>query len=158
MIVGTTFAVAGCGAADVRHGLADAAPSLDTLVRTVLDALHDEDDDRLRRLLVTADEHRTLLWPELPESDDVPFAFARSMNEANSRKGLTRALERYGGQRFEVISIQFTRSPEVYRSFTLHRGARVTVRRASDGRVGELPILDVVLERGGRWKLMNYEE
>jgi hypothetical protein len=32
------------------------------------------------------------------------------------------------------------------------------VRRVSDGEEGVLPILDVVVEYGGRWKLLNYDE
>jgi hypothetical protein len=75
-----------------------------------------------------------------------------------TREGLTRALDRYGGEADELIEIEFTDSPEVYETFTLHFGARLRVRRTSDGREGGLPILDVGLERNGRWKLMNFEK
>ena len=59
---------------------------------------------------------------------------------------------------FELLGVEFTDPPEVYETFTWHFGPRLRVRRLSDGREGELPILDVVLERNGRWKLMNFEE
>ncbi|MFW6078265.1 MAG: hypothetical protein ACODAE_01505 [Gemmatimonadota bacterium] len=147
-----------CAPADGAPRLTNAAPSSAALVDVVLDALEAGDRDRLWRLLVTAEEHRTLLWPELPESRHMPFEFARSLNEANSRKALARALDDFGGRRFEFVSLEFARPAEVYETFTLHRGARLRVRRSSDGRIGELPILDAILERGGRWKPMNYAD
>ena len=41
---------------------------------------------------------------------------------------------------------------------TLHRGAKIRVRRASDGEEGEIALVDVLFERNGGWKLMNYVE
>jgi hypothetical protein len=59
---------------------------------------------------------------------------------------------------FKLLSIEFTKDTEVYDGFTLYRGAVLRVRRLSDGREGNLKILDVMVESHGRWKLMNYEE
>jgi hypothetical protein len=109
-------------------------------------------------LMVTREEHETLLWEQLPESNHLPFSYARDLNERNSGKAITAALDRYGGTEFEFISVEFMGEPEVYEGFTLHFGAVLTARRVSDGVEGTLPIFDVVLEYGGRWKLMNYDE
>lgn len=151
----TSLAVA-CGAAD--DVLDQAKDSPGDLIEAVLAGLEERDQAALEKLLVTREEHRNLLWGELPERTYMSFEVARELNERNTRKGLTRALDRYGGRSFELLEIEFTDPPEVYETFTLHFGPRVRVRRTSDGREGELPILDVVLERDGRWKLMNFEE
>jgi hypothetical protein len=145
-----------CGRGD--DALSHSKGSPEELVETVLAALETRDRAALEALLVTREEHRDLLWDELPERTYMSFEVARELNERNTRDGLTQALDRYGGQEFELIEIEFTDPPEVYETFTWHFGPRVRVRRVSDGREGELPILDVVLERNGRWKLMNFEE
>lgn len=141
-----------------ENGLSDAYRSREALARAVLRAIADNDRDALHALRVTRDEHLELLWDELPESRDTPFEFAWNLNQANSRKGLRNALARYGGTEFELAAIEFTEPPEVYDTFTLHFGTRLVVRRVRDGREGELPILDVILERNGRWKLMNFKD
>jgi hypothetical protein len=145
-----------CGRGD--DALSHSKGSPEELVEAVLAALEARDRAALEALLVTREEHRDLLWDELPERTYMSFEVARELNERNTRDGLTQALDRYGGQEFELIEIEFTDPPEVYETFTWHFGPRVRVRRVSDGREGELPILDVVLERNGRWKLMNFEE
>jgi hypothetical protein len=145
-----------CGGGD--DGLSYAKRSPEELAEAVLAGLEARDRAALEALLVTRDEHRELLWGELPERTYMSFEVARELNERNTREGLTRALDRYGGQAFELLDIEFTDEPEVYETFTLHFGPRLRVRRVSDGREGELPILDVILERNGHWKLMNFEE
>jgi hypothetical protein len=128
------------------------------LVDAVLDALERRDRDALESLLVTSEEHRTLLWEQLPESNHLTFNYAWQLNKRNSGKAITEAISRFGGTHYEFVSLDFAEPAEVYDGFTLHLGARLTVRRVSDGAEGTLPILDVLLEYGGRWKLMNYDE
>jgi hypothetical protein len=71
---------------------------------------------------------------------------------------LDNALAEFGGQRFELVAIEFTDESEHYDGFSIHFVRRLIARRASDDREGTLPILDVFVERNGRWKLMNYDE
>jgi len=137
-----------------EHGYGSPA----TLAEAVLNGIAERDRPALEALLVTRAEHEDLLWDQLPESRDVSFIFARDLNERNSRKGLERALATFGGQRFELVRIDLTDDAEQYDGFTVHYVDRLVVRRVSDGREGTLDILDVVVEYGGRWKLMNYEE
>jgi len=141
-----------------EHPLSNSASSAEELAQAVLDGLEAEDREVLDALLVTEEEHRDLLWEHLPESNDLTFEVAREWNVRNSQEGLGRALNKYGGTEFEFVRIEFTDDPEVYETFTLHRGTKLWVRRVSDGEEGNLPILDVVLELDGRWKLMNFEE
>ncbi len=132
--------------------------SPEDLAEAVLEALEREDSEALLALMVTSDEHHELLWERLPESNHLPFDYARELNERNSGKAITQAISRFGGNRFELLSIEFSEDAEQYEGFTLHFGAVLKVKRVSDGVEGTLPILDVLLEYGGRWKLMNYDE
>lgn len=121
----------------------------------VLKALQEKDGEALRSLRVTREEWLHHFWPELPESRNTPFDFAWQMKDDNSRKGERAALSEFGGEELELLDLTFSLAPEVYPGFTVHRGAELRVRRASDGREGILPILSVVVERQGLWKLSN---
>jgi len=129
------------------------------LAQAVLEALEAGDEAALRRLLVTEEEHRQLLWDELPERNYLPFRYVRWLNEHNSEKGLRRALRRYGGVPLELVSLEFADEMEEYEDFSVHPGAELTVRHAEHPeRVGKIEILDVFVEVDGVWKLLDYEE
>lgn len=159
LAVGGAF-LAGAGCADVvqARAMAHARESPEEVARAVLDAIERRDEAKLRRLLVTRDEHRNLLWPHLPERKTLPFGYVRQLNMHNTTEGIDQALRIYGGAEFELIRVEFQREPEHYGDFTLHKGARVWVRRASDGEKGYIEILDVLVEWNGRWKPFNYRE
>lgn len=156
-------AVAGCregraaGPVDAA-GLTHAYPNREALARAVIRGLEADSRDSLEALLVTREEHRDLLWPELPERTYFPFERARALNMRNTREGMQRATGRYGGRDFELVRIETGRDTEVYEGFTLHRRVRLVARDVTTGREAALGILDVLLERDGHWKLMNYEE
>lgn len=151
--------LAGCGEdLEARSGLAGAYPSAEAVTQAALDALQADDEAAMRDLLLTREEHRELLWDELPENTYFSFDYVRLLNEHNTDKAIRRALERYRGADLEVVSIEFAKGTEEYPDFKLHRGAKLTVRRASDGREGQIDLVDVFVERNGGWKLMNYVE
>lgn len=156
-------AVAGCregraaGPVDAA-GLTNAYPSGEALARAVIRGLEADSRDSLEALLVTREEHRDLLWPELPERTYLSFERARALNVRNTREGMVRALGRYGGRDFELVRVETGRDTEVYGGFVLHRRVRLVARDAATGQEAALGILDVLLERDGHWKLMNYEE
>lgn len=150
--------VAGCGHLEASRRLVNSFETPEALVQAVLDKLAERDEAGLLAYMVTRDEHRELFWDQLPESKHLPFDYARHLNLRNSTKGVRRAIEKFGGQEFEVVSLRFTGEPESYDGFTIHFVDDLTVRRVSDGVTGPLPILDVIVEWHGRWKLMNYDE
>ena len=149
----STLLLGGCDG-DLEH----AHDSPESLAEAVLEALEDNDKEALEALWVTREEHRELLWNQLPERNTFPFEYVRQLNEMNTRKGINNIIRRYGGQKFELVSLEFMEPSESYEGFSVHFGPKLTVRRSADGLEGELPILDVVLEWDGRWKLMNYED
>lgn len=156
ILAAVAVGMSGCNDADESEILPNSHHSPLGLARAVIDGLAAQDTGALVELRVTREEHRDLLWDQLPESSDLPVDFAWTLNQRNSTQALNRALERYGGTGFEVLGIRFAEDPEVYEDFILRPGARLRVERVRDGKIGELPILGVVLQYRGRWKLMNY--
>ncbi|MCL7972446.1 MAG: DUF2950 domain-containing protein [marine benthic group bacterium] len=141
-----------------RSGLAGAFPSPEAATQAALDALGAGDREAMEALLLTREEHRNLIWDQLPEREYFSFDYVRFLNEKNSGKALSQALGRYRGSELELLSLSFEKESETYSDFVLHRGAKLTVRRPSDGREGELQLVDVFVERNGGWKIMNYVE
>lgn len=154
------IALAGAGCADVvqARGMARAKESPEAVARAVLDAIERKSARGMRQLLVTRDEHRAFLWPHLPERGTLPFGYVRKLNRHNTEEGIDKALRKWGGAELELVRVEFLREAEQYDDFTLHRGARVWVRRASDGELGYIETLDVLVEWNGRWKPFNYRE
>lgn len=148
----------GCARAEAAPSLPDSYPSRNALVQAVLDALENGDRSALERARVTREQYETLLWPYLPESNSLTFEFAWDLNERNSTKALARAIENFEGVRFALEDVQFTEPVEEYPGFKLYLGARVIATRLSDGRRGELPVLDAMVEMNGRWKLLNFAD
>lgn len=151
--------VAGCGEdLDARSGMVNSFPSAESSTQAVLDALAANDREAVQALLLTDEEHRTLLWDQLPERNYFSFEYVADLKAHSNEEGVQEALASYGGQQFEVVSIEFEKGVEEYEGFRLHRGAKLTVRRVSDGREGEIDLVDVFVERNGGWKPMNYRD
>ena len=159
-LVAALVAATGCGAAGASSApqMESAHPSAESLVVAALEAVARRDRTAMESLLVTRDEHHDLLWPALPESEHLSFEYARWLNEHNTGKAIQRALERFGGEEFRLLRIEYTKGTETYPEFSLHRGAELIVRRVSDGAEGRLTLVDVLVERPEGWKLLDYEE
>lgn len=150
----------GTGCADVAQAraMAYAGDSPESVARAALAALEEKSEADLKRLLLTREEHRELLWPQLPERNTFPFEYIRELTMRDTRKAIDRALRVWGGTDFEFLRLEFTEEPEVYEDFTVHTGARVWVRRPSDGKEGYIEFLDGLVEWNGRWKAFNYRD
>ena len=129
--------------------------SAEHVARAALDALERGDREALEAMLVTTDEYRTHFWEQLPNRG-LPFKFVRVNSVENTRRALNELLPRWEGERFELLDVRYNKDVEHYADFTLYRGAILRVRRISDGRIGELELLDVLFDRGGEWKPLNY--
>jgi hypothetical protein len=154
-LVAVWSAFSGCKA---TGSLTNARSSEEALVEAVLEALSEGDQERLEALLVTREEYETLLWPAMPDGKYTPFEFVWGLNQANSRKGLRQLVHGYGSLPLELVSVELPNTPEKYRNFSLHQGVEVTLRRVDTGDVGILASFDVLVEYGGGWKLLNYDE
>ena len=158
LALGGAVALAGCAEAAAESPLAGAYASKEALVERAVEALERHDTTAMRALRITREEYETLLWPEMPDSEQMPFEFVWSVTEPRSRKALREVMGKLGGVPHEVLSIEFDGEPEVYESFRLHRDAVVTARRGDTGEVGRLTFFDVFGEYRGTWKLMDFDE
>lgn len=147
-----------CAAAEASPALPHSYESRNALVQAVLVALEKGDRAALEQMRMTREEYERLIWPQLPESNDLTFEYAWSLNQHNSIAALDRALEQFTGVRLALEDVRFAEPAEEYTGFTLHLGARVIARRLRDGMLGELTVLDAMVEMGGRWKLLNFDE
>lgn len=147
---------AGCGDAATDSPLANARRSPDALARAAIEAIHAGDEDRLVALMITREEYETLLWPVLPDRNQMPFEFAWSVTAPRSRKARRGAISEYEEFPLELERVELGDDVERYGEFTLYRRSRMWVRRTDTGDVGMLPLMDTLVEMDGGWKFMNF--
>jgi hypothetical protein len=112
----------------------------------------------LSSLMITREEYETLLWPSLPDREQMPFDFVWSTTGPRSRKARREVLGEYGGLPLELVRVDLGEDVESYERFTLYRDARMTVRRTDTGQEGTFPLMDVLVVMDGGWKFMNFVE
>ena len=125
-----------------------------------VDALNRGDTDALHRLRVNRDEYLSWIWPEFPAGRpprNFPGDFAWSNLNKQSVLGLGKWLRSYGGKDLTFVDIRFEKPIEKYKGFTLLRGSMLTVRNAN-GKNVNLRILESVVEKAGRYKLLSFKE
>jgi hypothetical protein len=150
---------AGCaGDASIDSPLAHAQASPEALAEAALDALSAGDEAALAALMITRDEYETLLWPDLPDRDQMPFEFVWSITGPRSRKARTRAVAEYRDLPLELLRVELGDDVERYDRFAIHRRSRMWVRRTDSGEEGVLPLMDTLVEMDGGWKFMNFVE
>jgi hypothetical protein len=138
--------------------LTGAAPTRDALVRGFVRALETKDTAALRAMVLTQGEFAWLYYDTSPQSLP-PYNLAPALMwfllEGNGSKGLARALDEYGGK------------PLGYVGYTCHEQTSTegenlvtgpcNVRRVEpDGDSVQVRLFGLLLERGGRWKFVNY--
>ena len=143
---------AGCSDLPLSH----AHRSPEALARAALEAVTTGSAEELDALRVTRDEYERLLWPVLPDRDQMPFEFAWSITGPRSRKARRAALAEYRGVPLELERVELGDDVERYEELTLYRRSRLWVRRTDTGAVGVLPLMDTLIEMDGGWKFMNF--
>ena len=121
----------------------------------VLRRLGERDAEGLGTLALSEGEFKDAVWPEMPARGDVPVSYVWSDLQQKGRRSLAGSLARYGGRRFELLDVRFTKGTTPYRTFVVHRRARLLVRD-EQGREGGLDLFGSVIERDGRFKLFSY--
>lgn len=133
--------------------------SPEELITLALGYLHDLDTAGLQSLRITRYEHDSLFIPNHPlgrapkELTDLNLVY-QMMLQTNI-KGLRRALDDYGGLRYELVKIEFPAPLETFGPFTVYRRTVATVRD-SIGQERVLPIFGEIITDGIRYKLAAY--
>lgn len=150
--------LAGCSDLAPDSPLANARRSPEALAQAALDAISAGDEDGLIGLMITREEYETLLWPILPDRNQMPFDFAWSITAPRSRKARRRAIADYEGIPLELVRVELGEGDnrESYDEFTLYRRSRMVVRRTDTGAEGMLPLMDTLVRMDGGWKFMNF--
>ena len=147
-----------CSAAWGGSPLANAQRSPEELAGAALLALAASDSEGLDALRINREEYEAFLWPSLPDKAHVPFDFVWSLTGPRSRKARREVVSEYGGLPLELVKVELGQKREVYEDFTLYQEARMTVRNTETGVEGLIPLMDVIVEMGGRWKFLNFGE
>ncbi len=148
----------GCGEQESR--LTNTMESPEEVCQRTLDALASNDTLALQRLRLTQFEHDSLLVPQMPAPApgvERDMGMAWYLLEQNNIKGIRRALYDYGGKRFSLVRVRFTRPDKVFGPIVAHRGTEVTVRD-STGAEFVLPIFGSIVENNGRYKLVSIRD
>ena len=85
----------------------------------------------------------------------MPFDYAWADLNQKSTNSLRRLVAGRGGQRFEVMDVDFTGETTRYESFVVHRDSFIVVRDEA-GKERRIRAFGSVLERDGEYKLFSY--
>lgn len=152
----------GCGETTKPESqLTNAQGSPEEVCQAALDALAANDPLALDALRLSRFEHDSILVPEMPIGRDSTgrkdLELAWYMLDQRCTKGVRRAIADYGGQRYELISVRFTRPAERHGPLTVHRGTEVWVRDANGDEL-ILGIFGSILQQDGLFKLVSIRD
>ena len=149
------LALAGCGA---PPPLANTHPSPEALAEAVLDALDDDDANRLAALALDGQEFRDVVWPELPSSRPergVPVSYAWADLRQKSANALRRLVSQWGGHRFTLLGVAWDGETTDYGPYLVHRETRLRLLDET-GREVEMHLYGSTLVRGEEHKVFSY--
>ncbi len=149
------MSLTGCGA---PPPLANTQPSPEALAAAVLDALADNDTDRLAALALNGREFRDVVWPQLPSSRPergVPVAYAWADLHQKSSNALRRLVSQWGGRRFTLLDVAYDGETTDYGPYLVHRETRLRLLDET-GREVEAHFYGSTLVRGQEHKVFSY--
>jgi hypothetical protein len=149
-------AVAGVACGSIP-ALANTRSSPDELARAVLAALQQRDRAALDALALNEQEFRDHVWPELPAARperNLPFSYVWGDLHQKSNLGLASTMGTYGGRRFQLLSVAFSRESR-YPTYVVHHESTVRVK-GDDGALDDLRVCGSMLAKDGAWKVFSY--
>ena len=132
--VAVTLAAAGCRPA--APPLSRLAASPDVLGRQVLAARAARDETRLVALALTREEFEARVWPELPASRperNLTAEYVWTSLKAKSDGGLRQVVATLGGERLDLVRIEFDGPSTDYTTYSVSREAVLVVADAEGG-------------------------
>lgn len=140
------------------HLLTATLDSDDAVARAVLAAVERHDREALLGMALTVDEFEHLVWPTLPVSRPevgMPMAYVWNDTATKSRGFLAETLHTYGGQRFDLVGIEFRGETTYHDGYQVSRKAHLRVRDA-DGRERTIRVFGSIIRQNGRSKVYSY--
>ncbi|MFZ5906455.1 MAG: hypothetical protein ACOYVJ_03465 [Nitrospirota bacterium] len=140
------------------NGLSNTRASVDELCREVLALVAQKNRNALEALALTEDEVKEYIWPydehSRPEVN-MPFAFWWGDLHKRSSFRLTQTLQKFGGKKFELVSVRFGEDSMHYHNAIVHRDTRLTVRD-EEGREWDVELFGSIVELNGQYKIFSY--
>jgi hypothetical protein len=138
--------------------LEPAFDSDEALARSVLDLVEREDREALLRLSITKDEFEDIVWPTLPVSRPevgMPLSYLWNDTFTKSRSYLAETLSKFGGQRFELVRVEFRGDTSGHETYSVSRKTHLVVRDES-GEERTVRLFGSVIRQDGRSKVYSY--
>ena len=130
------------------------------LYDAVAAAVSSGDADVMRRMAVTEEEFRDLVWPtldvaKLPNSN-FTWEFVWSQHQLKHEKCLLRTSHDLGGIDFDIVDVSFLGATSDHGSFKIHRDSEAKIVRP-DGTRESLQLFGSVLETDdGHYKIYSF--
>ncbi len=140
-------------------GLSGGADSRDELVAKIVQALEAQDTLAFEELAVDRAEWAWLYFPTDVLSKppyELPPSLAWFQLQETNRKGVLRALRELGGHRLAYEGYTCGEEPSPEGENRVWTACRVTLRR-DDGDPVALRLFGAILERGGRFAVLSYD-
>lgn len=134
--------------------------SRDAVVDAVVRSLARGDTAAFERLAITRAEFAYLYYPATPMARppyDLPPALAWFQLRETSRKGLSRALRRFGGRPWTLERYRCEEAPAVQGENRLWGDCTVTLGSVDGSAPVVTRLFGAILERDGRYKVLSYE-
>ncbi|MEX2281712.1 MAG: hypothetical protein WEE89_04395 [Gemmatimonadota bacterium] len=140
----------------VATALSPVADSRELLVRQFLTALEARDSTALKSLVLSTAEFIDLYYPSTPYTRP-PYrqnpAFVWFLIQQNSQKGISRAMDRFGGRPLRYQGSEC--KPEEPQGNNRFWSCAVRIEPAT-GQPGSIRLFGSIMERAGRYKFVSY--
>lgn len=130
----------------------------EAVARAALDAVARNDSESLLAMALTKDEFEDIVWPTLPVSRPevgMPRDYVWQDTSSKSRGYLAQTLVEFGGQRFELVRMEFRGETTDHGTYNVSRKSQLVVRDAS-GRERLVRLFGSVIRQHGRSKIYSH--
>jgi hypothetical protein len=140
--------------------LSNACTSIEDLGKQVLEAVYNNDRERLKAMAITAEEYERYIWPQSPISKikqwQEHYDFVWKQHSSRSGHSLSQVLSRYGGRQYTLVRVRFKDDTTDHTIYKAHRDARLIVKNP-DGKEVELNLFGSIVEMDGQFKIMSFD-
>jgi siroheme synthase (precorrin-2 oxidase/ferrochelatase) len=126
----------------------------------VLEAVYNNDIERLKAMAITSEEYESYIWPQSPLSKikqwQENYDFVWKQQFSRSSHSLRQMLARYGGRQYTLIRVRFEDDTTDHAIYKAHRDARLLVENP-EGKEMELNLFGSIVEMDSQFKIMSFD-
>jgi hypothetical protein len=143
---------------DDSERLSNSAASIEELAGEFLEAMRNEDGQKVIDLALSREEFDRFVWPELPASrpgTNLTSEFVWGQLNMRSQADMKGTFNRNKGKYFELVEVQFKDGVDEYPSFRVHKDTRLVVKDEA-GKKRILNLFGSVMELDGEYKIFSF--